>query len=54
MPFVLTDRAKVYVERILASDAPGADRTILITTEPTMKYIVWLTQQTSFFGFTPE
>ena len=52
IPFALTSRAKAYIQRILAADAPEADRIVLITSDPLMTYDVWLTAQTSLFGFT--
>ena len=51
LPLDLTDRAKQYVERILVSETPDADRIILITTELTSTYDVWLTERTSLLGY---
>lgn len=51
LPFELTDRAKEYVERILASEAPGTDRIIFMTSELTLTYDVWLEERTSLLGF---
>jgi hypothetical protein len=51
LPFELTDAAKDYVEGILASQAAGADRIILITSERTWTYDVWLEGRTSALGF---
>lgn len=51
LPLALTDRAKAYVEGILVSEAPGSDRIILITTELTLTYDVWLTERTSLLGY---
>ena len=48
----MTDRAKAYVEGILAADAPETDRIILITSDTILTYDAWLTEQTSHFGFT--
>jgi hypothetical protein len=51
LPFELTDRAKEYVEGILASDAAGADRIVLITSESTAAYDQWLADRTSILGY---
>ena len=51
LPFELTNEAKEYVERILDADTPGADRIILMTTELTTDYDVWLTDATSLLGY---
>jgi hypothetical protein len=51
LPFELTDGAKGYVDGILASQAGGADRIILITSERTRTYDVWLEERTSALGF---
>jgi uncharacterized membrane protein len=51
LPFELTDRAKEYVEGILASDAAGADRIILITSESKAAYDQWLADRASILGY---
>jgi hypothetical protein len=51
LPFELTDAGKEYVEAILASEAPEADRIILITSERTRTYDVWLEERTAVVGF---
>jgi dolichyl-phosphate-mannose-protein mannosyltransferase len=52
LPYELTDRAKEYVEAIVASEAPDTDRIILMTSELTLTYDVWLADLTSPFGYT--
>ena len=51
LPFSLTDRARDYVEGILAASA-GADRIVLITSESTRTYDTWLAERAGALGFT--
>lgn len=46
-----TDEAKAYVDGILASEAVGADRILLITSEAASTTDVWLGDQVSAFGY---
>lgn len=54
LPFELTDGAKEYVEAIVASEATEADRIILMTSELTLTYDVWLEDLTSAFGYSQK
>jgi hypothetical protein len=54
LPFELTDRAEEYLEPILATEASRADRMILMTSEVTLTYDVWLAQRTSELGYTQK
>jgi mannosyltransferase len=51
LPFTLTDEAKEYVDSILASEATGADRILLITSEEALTYDVWLEERSSLLGY---
>lgn len=52
LPFTLTAQAREYVQSILTKVEPGAERLLLITSEPARTYDVWLSGQMGVAGYT--
>jgi hypothetical protein len=51
LPFYLTEDAARYLERILVDDGAAAERIVLVSTEITKTYDVWLAERTSTLGY---